>query len=677
MKLNEKNFAHCLKDCPDNCAYSLRYTEPEEKIVLKPDMSARDTGNFLCPKLKKFFIRENHHKALSFSPFQESGDSRTVLRDLAAFLVENYHKKILFIRGSGSMGVNMAVWDYLLSFFPNSYYSEGSTCDHAAEYAMSNFFSVYENPDLKNIEQCSSLILFGKNAKATSPHFYYLLKKWKKDGKRIIYIDPVFSETADLADQYISLRPGRDWALVICLMLAWHEKRVAEDSSFKQAEESGEFSAKFFSYFGQLNKEKLLYIAGISSRDAEALLGQIHYGSTAFVSGLSLQRYNQGALNVESLLALAQISGNLENFFIARDSKNGINRHKIVKKNLINIAKIPDYLAKNFFDIVFVVAANPLLTYPRADLWGQLLSVKKNISSSITEGQADLRKSNEKRCFSVVVDTNLSASAAGADFYVRTAGMFHQDDGGGSYFFRYNSLHNPAALNPDEMKFGNNIMNDMQSALFLAEEIYRQLNMASKDGKTDTVFPADFFRKWQHIQDSYQRESAYLDRKTPDHIFLSQHFTKLAAAAEKLLDKIEEAARGDFMSEIERFGGAERKNTFRLLTVSHKDYLNSQLGEKRGEEDKTVFLHPATAARQGFEVGDRVELSSPFAKVLARLEISSTVHPEIVLTVKNQPLLRGWPNQLTPSLATDSSAGIAYYECFVDIKKADKQAESE
>ena len=62
------------------------------------------------------------------------------------------------------------------------------------------------------------ILIWGSNSIASNLHFWRLVQQAKRDGARVICIDPRRTETADKCHEHIALLPGTDGALALALM---------------------------------------------------------------------------------------------------------------------------------------------------------------------------------------------------------------------------------------------------------------------------------------------------------------------------------------------------------------------------------------------------------------------------------------------------------------------------
>ncbi len=377
----------CSKDCPDACEFYIEIKN--SKVIFTPIKDKFLNKGFVCKKLKGFYKRE-----IEENSFYKNDN---IIENLAQFLSKNRNKKILFYRGSGSLGYYMGFWDKLFSHFENCYFINGSPCDETGIIAHTEDFGVCINPDIENLERTDSIILFGKNAYITSPHLFLYLNKLKKTGKNIIYIDPIKSKTAQIANNYIQINPATDGILAYLILAKLGYEKYDKN---------------------------LLNIVGISENELETVVNNTYNNKTGIIVGMGLQRYSNGKNAIQWINRLAYHTNNINNLYYSRSSKEGIKKIDINKKNTINIVDIPKFLRKNFFDIIVVVAANPVVTMPENSIWIDALNKAKT----------------------VVIDTNQTETTKYADYFIKVGGMFSQDEIQGSYFFN-KTLKRKAFLN--------------------------------------------------------------------------------------------------------------------------------------------------------------------------------------------------------------------------------------
>ncbi len=183
----------CSKDCPpDLCGIESK--QIDGKYTFKGVASDLDDIGFICSKFKVFAKREiaNGLNSWQVSDGKKAlyGSSKHAISELANFLNTYKDKKILYMRGSGSLAYNMCYWDVLFSKFDNCWTVSGGPCDDTGSEAHEADFGTALNPDIENLENADTIIVYGRNAAVCSQHLYAYLKRLKKQGgKTIIYTD--------------------------------------------------------------------------------------------------------------------------------------------------------------------------------------------------------------------------------------------------------------------------------------------------------------------------------------------------------------------------------------------------------------------------------------------------------------------------------------------------------
>ncbi len=385
----------CSKDCYDFCEFNME-TNPAGKVVFDPVAKPWEKTGFVCSKLKGFYQRETEQAATPF--IVENGEkqhcSDTEALDFAAALLHQHKDgRILALRGSGSLGLMMKYWETLLTQLPGMEIIESGICDTTGDQAHLDDFGILKNPPLKNLDHVDTILLFGKNARVTSPHLYAHLIQLKKQGKRIIYIDPVYSETAPLADHYIHIKPGSDGCLA-ALLLARLGKE--EQSGTKELQE----------------------VCAISDTNLAMLQKSLIEGKTAFICGYGMQRYHNGKNSFQWVNRLAVATGNIDYLYMGHSSTKDLIKPPRQERPELSLAQAVEAMEQGSVDLLVVIAANPAVSFPDSNRWAKLLE--------------------QQKC--IVIDVCNTPTTEKADCLLAVGGMFAQPDVQGSFFFEGHAL---------------------------------------------------------------------------------------------------------------------------------------------------------------------------------------------------------------------------------------------
>jgi len=551
----------CSKDCPDLCGMEIH--NEESMISYRAEPQTWTSPGFVCAKFKDFATREINNGLLSWQKREKTSceypEPAGALKALAEWLKTFRDKNILYLRGSGSLGYNMGYWDQLFSGFKNCVEVGGDPCNATGGAAHQRDFGCVGNPDITHLTESETIILYGKNAAVTSPHLYSYLKKLKKTGIEIILIDPIKTATSSIADHYIQIQPACD-GLLACALLA--ELGYEPDYPVGQ----------------------LLDTAGIANEDFSLLLERLRTKKVAHIQGLGLQRQENGMNAIRWINRLAHFTGAVDRLYYGHSSKRRWQKQPVRFSGQISLDEVPVRLAAGEFDLFVNIAANPAVTYPDSSLWARGL----------------------QRTSTLVVDTNLSATADYADFFLKVGGMFAQEDFQGSYFFPHH--YSRTAL--------TNELSDLQAAREIARQLDIPLLIKSEDQLLAPTPPP------RH----YQTET------------LELHWP-------------------------------QKMHDFRLLTSSHADYLNSQIinGQEKGLQ--VIHINPLDAEQRDISSGDTIRVEGDCGAFSATALITDDLPAMTLMCWKNLPMLEGFCNSAVPGRMTDSDDGLAYYAAEVRIFK--------
>ncbi len=374
----------CAKDCPDTCGFYAKIDEGDLKV--KVDDWDFLKNQFVCRKLKFFYEREVKNNRTYHFVEKKRVDTDTVLEKIADFLKNSKDKKILYLRGSGNLGYSTFAWDIVLSQLDNVYFVDGSPCDETGIEAHIEDFGICTNPPIKRLKEVDNVLIFGKNAFVCAPHLYYYLKQLKKT-KTLVYIDPIRTKTADLAHEFLQIEPGSDGVLANAILNLLGKCDLKVDGASD--------------------------ITGLTLEEMEFLAQLFKRGKTAIIEGYGLQRYKNGKNSIKWLNKLAYHTGNLEYLYYSRSSKEGLKKPFVKPKHAVFMSDVSKLLEQDFFDAVFIVAANPVMSLPDNEIWKKVLDKSEVI----------------------VVDTNFTQTTGFADMFLKVDGMFASKDIQGSYFF--------------------------------------------------------------------------------------------------------------------------------------------------------------------------------------------------------------------------------------------------
>ena len=220
----------CPHDCPDTC--SLRTTVQDGVAIQVHGNAAHPhTAGVLCTKVSRYTERSYHPERV-LTPLKRSGPKGSgqfeevtwdaALSDIAARLqaiAARNPEAILPYSYAGTRGQvqgdSMAARFFHklgASLLDRSICAAAGTA--ALEYTLGGKFGM----KIEFFAESELILIWGSNAIASNLHFWRHVQTAKRNGARIICIDPRKTETAEKCHQHIAPRPGTDAALALALM---------------------------------------------------------------------------------------------------------------------------------------------------------------------------------------------------------------------------------------------------------------------------------------------------------------------------------------------------------------------------------------------------------------------------------------------------------------------------
>ncbi len=220
----------CPHDCPDTCAL-LTTVENGRATTVQGNPAHRPTDGVLCTKVSRYAERTYHPERL-LTPLKRSGPKGAgqfvpvtwdeALDDIAAkfkAIAQVHPEAVLPYSYAGTMGL---VQGEAMAgrFFHKLGASllDRTICASAGAEALTQTLGNKVGMKVEFFAESKLIVIWGSNAIGSNLHFWRLAQEAKRQGAKLVCIDPRKSETADKCQVHLALRPGTDAALALALM---------------------------------------------------------------------------------------------------------------------------------------------------------------------------------------------------------------------------------------------------------------------------------------------------------------------------------------------------------------------------------------------------------------------------------------------------------------------------
>lgn len=660
--MSEKKISFsCPLDCFDAC--SMIATVRDGKVVkIEGDKNHPLTQGFICQKGKKHLERAYHpdrilgpkkkHKGewIDIS-YEEAIDE--IVEKLTHIKKEYGFEAVLHFYDSGYAGLSKTVDKMFFNYYGGATTHTGSLCWGAGIEAQKIDFGGNRSHAPEDLLNSKTIIIWGRNPADTNIHLMKYLTEAKKRGAYIYLIDPIRTNTAKIASDYIRIKPAADGALALGIAnYIINENLIEEDFIRNHVKGYDEYKEYVKSFTLQHTQE----ITGIDKEKIKKLAKDYAKNKPAsIIIGYGLQRYKNGGNNVRSIDALGALTGNIgikgggvnySNKLIAeyisgevKKSENHVkNRRTYTKTKLAECILEADNPP---IKCLFITKSNPLV---------QVANIKKTIEAF------------DKVDFKVVIDMFMTDTARYADLVLPTTSILEEED------FIYSSMYSPYLNYSNKViKSHNGIMGEY--------ELFRVLAKRMGLKEYPDIEREEFFKKaLKPLMEKFNVSYEYLKEKSftikgRDIPWESKKFNTPSGKYELY----SETAKQQDISPIPTYIPSRDSNqeySLRLITPHFKNSLHSQ--HYAFEEDiPTVYVNENTLRKNNLEAEKNVKLQSRYGELEAKLEVSEDIGDNTIMIYEGWWHKSGSVNILIPDEITDMGEQTAYYECFCKLSQTD------
>jgi anaerobic selenocysteine-containing dehydrogenase len=671
--------AACPHDCPDTCAM-LVTVDNGRAVRIQGDPEHPTTHGALCTKVSRYAERSYHAERV-LTPLKRVGPKGSgqfvpvgwdeALDDIATRLqaiAARDPQAILPYSYAGTMGLVQGE-SMAARFFHKLGASllDRTICSSAGGDALAATYGGKLGMHVEFFAESRLIVIWGSNSIASNLHFWTFAQQAKRNGAKLICIDPRRTETAEKCHQHIALLPGTDGALALGLM---HELIANGGLDHDYLAQHVEGWPLLRERALQWPPERAAAVCGITADEVRGLARDYASAKPAAIRlNYGMQRVHGGgnAVRLVALLpclvgAWRQRGGGLllsaSGWFKDHRNDHWLQRPDLLpaqRPRTINMSTIGDDLLRDGspafgpkVEAVVVYNSNPVAVAPQ--------------SRQVAAGFA------REDLFTVVLEHFLTDTADHADYVLPATTQLEHWDIQSAYGHTYVLLNQPAIAPVGESRPNT--------------AIFREL--ARRMGFTDACFDDD---------DETLARGAYDPETVPFEQLMQRGWVKLPVADAPFADGGFPTASGKALVDAPGFGvpdhvpnyesrqsSPELAARFPLAMISPpaRHFLNSTFVNVKSlraiEGEPLVEMHPEDAAPRGIADGAMVRVFNDRGTYLCKAELNERARPGVVngLGVWWRKLGREGTNvnELTHQRLTDIGRAPSYYDCLVEVAPA-------
>ncbi len=672
----------CPHDCPDTCSL-LTTVASGIAIKVQGNPAHAHTDGALCTKVSRYPERTYHPERI-LHPLKRVGPKGagqfervswdSALHDIAARLRaiadqgSSAAQAILPYSYAGTMGLVQS--DSMpIRFFHRLGASllDRTICSSAGGEALIQTLGAKVGMRVECFAQAKLILIWGSNSITSNLHFWRYAQEAKRQGAKLICIDPRKSETADKCQQHIALLPGTDAALALALM---HEL-IAHDWL------DHDYLARYTLGWDLLREralqwspERAALVCGISAQEIRALAQE--YGASvatgepaAIRMNYGMQRVHGGGNAVRLIASLPALIGAWRHagggVLLSSSGAFPVQRAALQRPDLlagrtprtINMSSIGDALQRAAspefgpaIAALVVYNSNPVAIAPD--------SVK------VVQGFA------RDDLFTVVLEHFQTDTADYADYILPATTQLEHWDVHASYGHTDVLLNRPAIAPLGEAKPNSQIFRELAQAMGFSDPCFAD---------DDLSLCRMAFGEAVDFEELLSQGFATLP--TAEAPFAHGNFPTASGKCEFFSERLAQQGLDglpDHVPNYEPFGSSTQY-PLAMISPPARNFLNSSFVNvpslRASEGEPLLEMHASDAAERGLQSGDVVRVFNQRGDYHCKLKISSRARPGVVNALgvwwRKFGLHGTNVNQLTSQRLTDLGRAPTFYDCLVQV----------
>ena len=690
--------AACPHDCPDACGVLIT-VEDGRATKIQGDPAHPVTRGFLCAKVARYLDRVYSPERVLY-PARRVGPKGPGARwerlSWAAALDEICERfrrisqefgseAILPYSYGGTLGVlNGGGMDRRFFHRLGASQLARNICSKAGEAGLISVLGRKLGTEPEQFAHSRYIIAWGANIHGNNVHLWPFIEEARRQGAKLVVIDPYKTRTARCADWYLPIHPGTDVALALGLMHVIIRENLYD----------ADYVARYTLGFSQLRDrateyppERVAAITGISGEDVVRLArGYAGTRPAAIRMNYGVQRSENGGTAVRAIAMLPcligswkEVGGGLQlstsgAYPLRRDS---VERPDLMQAalgrpartiNMVEIGHALTALADPPVQAVFVYNSNPVAVAPD--------------HNRVVRGFA------REDLFTVVHEQFLTDTTDYADIVLPATTFFEHKELQTAYGHYYLQVSEQAIEPLGECRSNFQLFSDLARGMGFTEDCFRETVDEAIDSTLDLAHPwlAGIDRARLEREGHVRLNFHHRDKGAPSETqpapflpFADGGFPTPSGKAEFYSESL--VAKGldpvvAFVAPAEsRHSSGAYSYPLELLARKADNFLNTtftNLPAMQQMEDRQVLeMAAADAEPRGIRDGDRVRVFNGRGEIELTARVNGSVSPGVVAAhldwAKLSPQGRNI-NVLTSDRLTDIGASATFYSALVQVE---------
>ena len=665
----------CPHDCPDTCAL-LTTVENGRAVKVQGNPNHKHTDGVLCTKVSRYTERTYSPERLMF-PLKRSGPKGSgqfvrvsweeAIADIAAKLktiAAHNPEAILPYSYGGTMG-----WVQSESMASRFFHKIGASlldrtiCASAGGEGLVYTLGGKFGMQTEFFSESKLIVIWGSNSITSNIHFWRRAQEAKRNGAKLICIDPRHSETAEKCHVHLAIQPGTDAALAFAIM----RELVVNDWL------DHDYIEKYTLGWDALRERAMAWtlsraaeVCGID----ESLIRELakDWGTTqkaAIRLNYGMQRVKGGANAVRAVACLPALTG------AWRDRAGGM---LLSSSSNFNVNKIdlhrPDLLGSRRPRTLNMSTLGNDLNHVGGAEWGPqvkaLLVYNSNPVAIAPQSGKVVQGFAREDLFTVVMEHFQTDTADYADYVLPATTQLEHWDVQGSYGHTDVLLNRPAIEPVGQAKSNSEIFRLLAKAMGFDEPCFSEDDVSLC--RTAVGAEVDF---------DALLANGFVSLKVPEAPFAEGGFATPSGRCEFVSDRLAAQGLDPLPNHIPNYEVPVAGSAYPLAMISPpaRNFLNSSFVNVDSlrdiEKEPLVEISLVDAAARGISTGDTVKVFNDRGEYHCKADVSSRARPGVVnglgIWWRKMGLNGTNVNEVTSQLLTDLGRAPVFYDCQVQV----------
>ncbi len=699
--------AACPHDCPDACGVLITVQDGRATRI-QGDPAHPVTRGFLCAKVAKYLDRVYSPDRVLYpmrrvqpkGPVAGEGACATqvaeaferitwdeALDEIASrfrgIVSEFGSEAILPYSYGGTLGaLNGGSMDRRFFHRLGASQLARNICSAAGEAGLKSVIGIKLGTEPEQFAHSRYIIAWASNIHANNVHLWPFISDARRNGAKLVVIDPYRTRTAACADWYLPISPGTDGALALGMM------HVIINEGLHDAD----YVARYTVGFDQLREkvqeyppEQVEKWTGIAAADIVRLAREYATARPAVIRlNYGVQRSEGGGMATRAITMLPCITGSWKEvgggLQLSTSGAYGLNREALERTDLmkqalgrpartINMVELGQAL--NTLDAppvkaLFVYNSNPAAVCPN--------------HNDVIRGlrRADLLTVVHEQFFTDTVDY--------ADIVLPATTFFEHKDLQIAYGHYYVQMSDPAIAPLAECRSNLEVFRALAERMGFTDECFGESVDEMIDGALNSENPRlqgidrERLQREGHVRLNFERQFSVSGSQFPAFLpFANGNFGTSSGKAELYSEDLKQQGLDPVVAFIppteSRHGSQANAFPLELLARKADNFLNTSFGNlaviQNMEEVGLLEMNAADARSRGIADGDPVRVFNRRGDILLRARVDGAVQAGVVSAKLHWAKLSSGNrniNVLTSEKLTDLGNSATFYSVLVEVE---------